>query len=112
MLADIPQSSKPTAPQPTPEPAPVAPKPAVAAKPTVVTENVALDEEHNWQATNGSLIKAKFISIEGEDINLFVTQRRSEVTVPLSRLTEDSQKLAQAINKDLAERNKMREEVQ
>lgn len=107
--ADIPQP-KPTAPQPTPEPAPVAPKPAVVAKPTVVTEDVALDEEHNWQATNGSLIKAKFISIEGEDINLFVTQRRSEVTVPLSRLTEDSQKLAKQLNKDLAERNKMREE--
>ena len=51
--ADIPQP-KLTAPQPTPEPAPVAPKPAVVAKPTVVTEDVALDEEHNWQATNGS----------------------------------------------------------
>ena len=48
---------------PAPKPAPAPPKPAIVAKPTVVTEDVALDEEHNWQATNGSLIKAKFISI-------------------------------------------------
>jgi len=86
------------------------PKPEVAAvKPTVVTEDVALDQEHNWQATNGSLIKAKFISIEGEDINLLMNQGRSEVTVPLSRLTKDSLALANKLNKDLIERNKMRQ---
>ena len=96
---------------PAPKPAPVPPpKPAIVAKPTVVTEDVALDEEHNWQATNGSLIKAKFISIEGQDINLLMNQGRSEVTVPLSRLTKDSQALANKLNKDLADRNKMREE--
>ncbi|NBU85982.1 MAG: hypothetical protein EBS13_01470, partial [Verrucomicrobia bacterium] len=38
---------------PTPKPAPTPPQPKVAAQPTVVTEDVALDEEHNWQATNG-----------------------------------------------------------
>ena len=100
----------------TPKPVqstPVAPtpKPEVAAvKPTVVTEDVALDQEHKRQATNGSLIKAKFISIEGEDINLLMNQGRSEVTVPLSRLTKDSLALANKLNKDLIERNKMRQE--
>ena len=88
----------------------IAPKPPAVAQPTVVTEDVALDEEHNWQATNGSLIKAKFISIEGEDINLLMNQGRSEVTVPLARLTKDSQSLAQKLNKDLSERNKMRQQ--
>ena len=54
--------------KPTPPVTPISPipaKPAIVAKPTVVTEDVALDEEHNWQATNGSIIKAKFISIVG-----------------------------------------------
>ena len=82
----------------------------VIAKPTVVTESVALDEEHNWQATNGSIIKAKFISIVGEDINLLINQGRSEATVPLLRLTKESQELAKKLNKDLAERSKMREQ--
>ena len=54
------QSSPPvTSPSPTPKPAPIAPKPPAVAQPTVVTEDVALDEEHNWQATNGSLIKGQ-----------------------------------------------------
>jgi len=91
-----------------PKPAPAPSRPKIAAQPTVVTEDVALDEEHNWQATNGSLIKAKFLSIVETDINLLMNQGRSEVTVPLSRLTKDSQALAQKLNKDLKERNKMR----
>ena len=99
---------KPKPVSPRPKPAPTPPQPKVAAQPTVVTEDVALDEEHNWQATNGSLIKAKFISIVDADINLLVNQGRSEVTVPLTRLTKDSQALAQKLNKDLQERNKMR----
>ncbi len=103
-------SSEPKSPTPEPKPAPVLPKPAVVAKPTVVTEDAALDEEHNWQATNGSLIKAKFVSIEGEDINLLMNQGRAEITVSLSRLNKDSQALAQKLNKDLADRNKMREQ--
>ncbi len=100
--------SKPPSPVPQVSPAPA--KPEVIAKPTVVTENVALDEEHNWQATNGSIIKAKFISIVGEDINLLINQGRSEATVPLLRLTKESQELAKKLNKDLAERSKMREQ--
>ena len=100
--------SKPPSPVPQVSPAPA--KPEVIAKPTVVTENVALDEEHNWQATNGSIIKAKFISIAGEDINLLINQGRSEATVPLLRLTKESQELAKKLNKDLAERSKMREQ--
>jgi hypothetical protein len=91
-----------------PKPAPAPSRPKIAAQPTVVSEDVALDEEHNWQATNGSLIKAKFLSIVETDINLLMNQGRSEVTVPMSRLTKDSQALAQKLNKDLQERNKMR----
>ena len=91
----------------TPPPSrPVAP----AVKPTVVTEDVALDEEHNWQATNGSLIKAKFLSLEGEDVNLMLNQGRSEATVPLSRLTKASRDLAKKLNQDLLTRNRMRQQ--
>ena len=56
------------------------------------------------------MIKAKFISIADADINLLMNQGRSEVTVPLARLTQDSQALAKKLNKDLQERNKMRAE--
>ena len=94
----------------TPKPTSVLPKSEIEVKPTVISDEVALDQEHNWQATNGSLIKAKFISIEGEDINLLMNQGRSEVTVPMSRLTKDSLALANKLNKDLTERNKMRKE--
>ena len=97
-------------PLPKPVPTPSPPKPKPVAQPTVVTEDVALDEEHNWQATNGSLIKAKFISLVDADINLLMNQGRSEVTVPLARLTKDSQALAKKLNKDLQDRNKMRAE--
>lgn len=83
---------------------------ATVVEPTVVTEDVALDEEHNWQATNGSLIKAKFLSLEGEDVNLMVNQGRSEATVPLTRLTKASQDLAKKLNQDLTTRNKMRQQ--
>ena len=102
--ANKPKIMPPSSPKPVPAPS----KPKIAAQPTVVTEDVALDEEHNWQATNGSLIKAKFLSIVEADINLLMNQGRSEVTVPLSRLTKDSQALAQKLNKDLQQRNKMR----
>ena len=37
-----------------------------------------------------------------------MNQGRSEVTVPLSRLTKDSLAFANKLNKDLIERNKMR----
>ena len=102
--ANKPKIKPPSPPKPVPAPS----KPKIAAQPTVVTEDVALDEEHNWQATNGSLIKAKFLSIVEADINLLMNQGRSEVTVPLSRLTKDSKALAQKLNKDLQQRNKMR----
>ncbi|MDA8991517.1 hypothetical protein N9H45_08330 [Opitutales bacterium] len=93
-----------------PEPLPTTPK-KVAPKimPTVVTEDVALDEEHNWQATNGSLIKAKFLSMDGDNVNLLVNQGRSEATVPISRFKKSSQDLAKKLNADLTARKKMRE---
>ena len=94
-----------------PAPSPTTPKaPASTDKPTVVTEDVALDEEHNWQATNGSLIKAKFLSIDGGNVNLLLGQGRSEATVPMSRLTKASQDLAKKLNSDLMARSKMRQQ--
>ena len=44
--ANKPKIMPPSSPKPVPAPS----KPKIAAQPTVVTEDVALDEEHNWQA--------------------------------------------------------------
>ena len=95
----------------TPKPRPIQKNPPkVALKPTLVTEDAALDVEHNWEATNGSLIKAKFISLEGDNVNFLINQGRAEATVPLSRLSKSSKELVAKLNKDLVARNKMRQQ--
>ena len=46
------------------------PKPKPTLKPTIVDGELSLDAEHNWQSTDGNVITAKFISLEGEDVEL------------------------------------------
>ena len=94
--------SSPTAPTSSTPSAPVAspPKPK-RPSPTVVTGEVALEAEHNWEATTGTVIKAKFVSIDGEDVNLLMYGGRAEQSVPLARLSKTSQELAKKLQLSL-----------
>ena len=74
------------------------PKPKPTLKPTIVDGELSLDAEHNWQSTDGNVITAKFISMEGEDVNLGLFSGRRESSVPLSRLSAESQALAKKLH--------------
>ena len=65
-----------------------------------------MDAEHNWQSTDGNAITAKFISLEGEDVNLGLFSGRRESSVPLSRLSSDSQALAKKLHGIYQEKEK------
>ena len=97
-----PTSSTPSAPVPAAPPKPKRPTP------TVVTGEVALEAEHNWEATTGTVIKAKFVSIDGEDVNLLMYGGRAEQSVPLARLSKTSQELARKLQADLDKQTKLR----
>jgi hypothetical protein len=96
-------SSKPSV-SPNPKPSPTPPP---TLKPTTVEGELSLDAEHNWASTDGNVIKAKFISLEGEDVNLGLFGGRRESSVPLSRLSADSQALAKKLHGIYAEKEKM-----
>ena len=89
----------------------------VETKKEVVTMNPAssgklsLDAEHNWKSSTGSLIKAKFISIEGDSINLALYGGRSEQSIPLVRLSEDSRQLAKKLQAMLVQQNKLQQQL-
>ena len=85
-------------------------KVVVKVKPTSIGE-LSLDSEHDWKSSTGSLIKAKFISIEGDNINLALYGGRSEQTIPLVRLSEDSQKLAKKLQSMLVKQNKLQQQL-
>jgi hypothetical protein len=70
-----------------------------------------LDAEHNWKSSSGSVIKAKFISIEGESVNLAMYGGRSEQTIPLARLSQNSQGLAKKLQALLVKQNKVRQQL-
>ena len=82
------------------------PKPKPTLKPTIVDGELSLDAEHNWQSTDGNVITAKFISLEGEDVNLGLFSGRRESSVPLSRLSSDSQALAKKLHGIYQEKEK------
>ena len=83
------------------------PKSKPTLKPTVVDGELSLDAEHNWQSTDGNVITAKFISLEGEDLNLGLFSGRRESSVPLSRLSADSQALAKKLHGIYQEKEKV-----
>jgi hypothetical protein len=83
------------------------PKPSPTLKPTTVEGELSLDTEHNWQSTDGNVIKAKFISLEGEDVNLGLFGGRRESSVPLARLSADSQALAKKLHGIYAQKAKV-----
>ena len=82
------------------------PKPKPTLKPTIVDGQLSLNAEHNWQSTDGNAITAKFISLEGEDVNLGLFSGRRESSVPLSRLSSDSQALAKKLHGIYQEKEK------
>ena len=91
--------------EPVKQPAPMLAK--VADTKPKSSGELSLDSEQDWKSSTGSLIKAKFISIEGDNINLALYGGRSEQTIPLSRLSEDSQKLAKNLQALLVKKKKL-----
>jgi len=87
-----------------PKPSPAPPQ---TLKPTTVEGELSLDAEHNWESTDGNVIKAKFMSLEGEDVNLGLLGGRRESSVPLSRLSSDSQALAKKLHGIYAAKEKI-----
>ncbi|HAE12329.1 MAG TPA: hypothetical protein DCG39_11875 [Opitutae bacterium] len=75
-------------------------------EPTPAEGELSLDAEHNWASTDGNVIKAKFLSLEGEDLNLGLFGGRRESSVPLSRLSPDSQALAKKLHGIYKEKEK------
>ena len=99
---------------PAPAPTPVSPPPVVTTpivSPPAGSGEFSLDVEHNWKSSSGSTIKAKFISIEGESLNLAMYGGRSEQTIPLTRLSEDSQGLAKKLQALLVKQNKIQQQL-
>lgn len=72
---------------------------------------LSLDTEHNWKSSTGSIIKAKFISVEGDTINLALYGGRSEQSIPLVRLSEDSRQLAKKLQAMLVQQNKLQQQL-
>jgi len=83
------------------------PKSKPTLKPTIVEGELSLDAEHNWQSTDGNVITATFISLEGKDVNLGLFSGRRESSVPLSRLSADSQALAKKLHGIYQEKEKV-----
>jgi len=93
-------------PSATPNPKPPSPAPPTL-QPTTIEGELTLDAEHNWQSSDGNVIKAKFISLEGEDVNLGLFGGRRESSVPLTRLSPDSQALAKKLHGIYTEKEKL-----
>ena len=91
--------------------APVETKKEVVTNKPASSGKLSLDAEHNWKSSTGILIKAKFISIEGDSINLALYGGRSEQSIPLVRLSEDSRQLAKKLQAMLAQQNKLQQQL-
>jgi hypothetical protein len=89
---------------------PPVPQQVAVAKP-VKTGDLSLDSEHDWKSSTGSLIKAKFISIEGANINLALYGGRSDQSIPLARLSQESQQLAKKLQDLLDKQNKIQQQL-
>jgi hypothetical protein len=92
----------------------VSPSTEIVTKPVVpddLKSEISLDAEHSWKSTTGSVIKAKFISIEGESLNLSMHGGRSEQIIPLARFSKDSQELANKLQSLLVKQNKARQQL-
>ena len=80
-------------------------KTVVASVPRAVGE-LTLDKEYDWKNTAGSVLKAKFISVEGDTLNLSMYGGRSEQSIPLGRMAKESQGLAKKLQALLAKQAK------
>jgi hypothetical protein len=98
----------------TPPPVKVSPSPVIVAKPVASADlkgEISLDAEHSWESSTGSVIKAKFISIEGGSLNLSMHGGRSEQIIPLTRFSKDSQELATKLQSLQVKQNKARQQL-
>jgi len=75
----------------------VAPKKTVVASAPRAVGGLSLDSEYDWQNTAGSVLKAKFISLEGDTLNLSMYGGRSEQSIPLGKMAKESQDLARKL---------------
>ena len=80
-------------------------KTVVASVPRAVGE-LSLDKEYDWKNTAGIVLKAKFISVEGDTLNLSMYGGRSEQSIPLGRMAKESQGLAKKLQALLAKQAK------
>jgi hypothetical protein len=62
-------------------------KTAVSLAPRAPGE-LSLDSEHEWKNTAGSVLKAKFISLEGNTLNLSMNGGRNEQSIPIERMSK------------------------
>ena len=67
---------------------------------------LSLDSEYEWKNTAGSVLKAKFISVEGDTLNLSMYGGRSEQSIPLERMAKESQDLAKKLQALFSEASK------
>ena len=59
---------------------------------------LSLNIEYDWTSSTGTSLKAKFISLDGDTLNLSMYGGRSEQTIPMARLSKESQDLAKKLN--------------
>lgn len=99
--------ASPPTPPAVPKPAPATPKP----KPSPPKGELSLDSEHEWSSSTGTKISAKFLSLDGENVNLSMYNGRAERTIPLDRLSNNSQTLAKKLQGLVAKRKKMQSQL-
>ncbi len=92
----------PVPPSPSPVPAPVS-VPAAAPAPVpapakILPDDSALDAEYEWKSVDGRSITAKFSSLDGENLNVWISGGRAEQTIPLKLLAESSVTQAKKLN--------------
>ena len=84
-------------------------------KPEIISENpsngiLSLEKEYSWKSTSGTSLMGKFISLEGETLTLSMYNGRSEQTIPIVRLSDDSKKLANDLQALLLKKQKAQKE--
>lgn len=75
----------------------VAPKKTAVSSVARAPGELSLDSEYEWKNTAGSVLKAKFISVEGDTLNLSIYGGRSERSIPLEGMAKESQDLAKKL---------------
>jgi len=89
-------------------PAPVVEKPKL---PKVLTDESALDAEHEWKSVDGRGLFGKFSSLDGQDLNIIAKGAAAEQTIPLKLLSNQSVELAKNLHSLSLKKNKAQSEL-